>query len=101
MEVGKGQQAPARKNLGGRTPDHSDNEQDVPSTAHDHGGSCVEPAADNEQDSPSTVHDHDAISHKKGHFTRQMTRKWPHMALLNIKERCHVKKDTQIRLYLQ
>jgi hypothetical protein len=30
MEVGKGQQAPARKKLGGRTPDHSDNEQDSP-----------------------------------------------------------------------
>src|SRR5712692_10568976 len=28
MEVGKGQQAQARKNLGGRTPDSSDNEQD-------------------------------------------------------------------------
>src|SRR5713101_6515887 len=61
----------------------------------------AEPAADNEQDSPPTAHYHDAISHKKGHFTRQMTRKWPSMALLNIKQRCHVKKDTEIRLYLQ
>ncbi len=93
---------------GGREGSHSidaepaaDNEQDSPPTAHYHGGTCAEPAADNEQDSPSTVHYHDAISHKKGHFTRQMTRKWPSMALLNIKQRCHVKKDTEIRLYLQ
>ena len=28
MEVGKGQQAQARTNLGGRTPDSSDTEQD-------------------------------------------------------------------------
>src|SRR5713101_1440423 len=79
----------------------ADNEQDSPPTAHYHGGTCAEPAADNEQDSPSTVHYHDAISHKKGHFTRQMTRKWPSMALLNIKQRCHVKKDTEVRLYMQ
>ncbi len=34
MEVGKGQQAQARKNLGGRTPDSSDNAQNSAPTAH-------------------------------------------------------------------
>ena len=34
MEVGKGQQVQARKNLGGRTPDSFDNEQDSAPTAH-------------------------------------------------------------------
>src|SRR6266566_2763555 len=38
---------------------------------------------------------------KKDHPSGQMTRRWPSMTLLNINQRCHVKKDTEIRLYLQ
>src|SRR5207253_9284403 len=38
---------------------------------------------------------------KDDHHSGQMTRRWPSMSLLNINQRCNVKKDTEIRLYLQ
>jgi hypothetical protein len=80
MEVGKGQQAQARRNLGGRD----------------------ESSPANEQDSNTTAHYRCATSHKKkGHRAGQMTSRWLSMTLLNSKQRCHVKKDTEIRLYLQ
>src|SRR5260370_11693557 len=58
--------------------------------------------ADNAQNTTSTAHYRCAIAQKKkGHLTGQVTRTWPTMTRLNIKQRCHVKKDTEIRLYLQ
>src|SRR6266702_296122 len=58
--------------------------------------------ADNVQNTTSTAQYRCAIAQKKkGHLTGQVTRTWPTMTRLNINQRCHVKKDTEIRLYLQ
>ena len=61
----------------------------------------IEPVLGNKRDWIPTAHYCGVRAHKKSHFTGQMTRKWLSMTQLTIKERCHVKKDTEIRLYLQ
>src|SRR3981081_169866 len=44
---------------------------------------------------------HASFKDKKGHSSRRLPGEWPTMTLLTNKQRCHVKKDTEIRLYLQ
>jgi hypothetical protein len=76
---------------------HGCNEQDETRTAHYH---CTN-SAGNKRHSSDSAHYQLQLLRKKGHFSRRLLGKWPTMTLLTNKQRCHVKKDTEIRLYLQ